>query len=90
MTYRIYNGYTMTYQDSPSDEFFCMLDTGKIDSKGNSIYECDIVTEGDYRGIVEHGDNGFILRRGVKVTPLGQETQTLTVVGNAFENPELL
>lgn len=89
--YRIFDGYTMSYQDAPTEEFACMLRTGFQDSKDRDIYEGDILTGERLKGVVEYDESDcrFILRCGREIRSLFG-TRDLVVVGNAFEHPNLV
>lgn len=86
--YRIFDGYQMTHTDHPSTEHPIMRSTGLSDSQGAAIYECDILTRGSLKGVVEHDGHLFYLRTGTQVKRL-EDGAAFTVVGNAFENPNL-
>jgi hypothetical protein len=91
MKYRIYDGYQMSYQDTPSSEFPCMRPTELRDADGGDVYECDILEGKDLRGVVEWEEwaRRFVLRSGVETRPL-IDAREFWVIGNAFEDPELL
>lgn len=91
MTYRIYDGYTMSYQDEPSEEHPSMKGVGQYDSRGQPVYECDILQRDKARGVVEWDPLTlrFLLRFGTELVPL-TEASVFTVAGNAFEHGELI
>lgn len=91
MTYRIYDGYQMTYQDKPSDEFPCMRSTDLFDLEGTAIYESDILERGGTLGVVEWDEwaRRFMLRVGHTTRHLDDACDWV-VVGNAFEDGRLL
>lgn len=70
--------------------------TGLKDKKGKEIYEGDIISDGQDNRVVEYDYNAFITTR--KFSYLGKKTRDTTtmafnlvrVVGNIYENPELL
>lgn len=72
--------------------------TGLLDSKGNEIYEGDILANPDgYKGkasIVKWNDEGayFHVFRGETSSgyTLKGETSRAEIIGNIYENPELL
>ena len=70
--------------------------TGLKDSKGAEIYEGDIMlTEGEYRSVVKFGGGSFCIQHITKwVSPWlpmrGIAMDRYRVVGNIYENPELL
>jgi len=69
--------------------------TGLYDKKGTLIFEGDIVTDGGDRGYVEFTLDTvtpcFIVRVGESLQPfMGFNFNLLEVVGNIYENPELL
>jgi hypothetical protein len=88
-TYRIWDGYSLTYQDTPTDEFACMRMADFTDSKGVPVYEGDIVTDSRGKGVVEYStfDRRFFLRAGLETRGFGNDP---VVIGNAFEDPQLL
>lgn len=90
-TYRIFDGYTMSFQDMPSHEFPCMKSTELRDLEGAIIYECDVLVRGDQKGIVEWDEwaRRFVLRGG-KVTRTLDNASDWSVAGNAFQNGDLL
>lgn len=90
MSFRIWDGYSLTYQDDPVEEFVSMRLAGFTDSKGKLIYESDIVTDSRGKGVVEYraADMCFFLRCGIEERSL--HPSAVTVIGNAFEDPQLL
>ena len=84
------NGYEGYRVDSKTIGQF----TGFFDSEGNEIYEDDIVTIDDSKvGIIEFFKGSFVVRIGKEKIPkfLGDIRKwQLKVLGNRFENPELL
>lgn len=91
MTYRIFDGYTMSYQDIPSNEFVTMKSTDMVDIDGETVYECDILERGNQRGIVEWDEwaKRFMVRVG-KVTRHLDDASDWSVVGNAFTDKEIV
>ena len=87
------------------DEFEIMQSTGLKDKNGKEIFEGDIVTDGDVTSDIKyHQTLGFYMigKYGFSV-PFGQGvdveyfeefadhvSKTFEVVGNIYENPELL
>ena len=90
MNYRLFDGYTMTFADTPSVDKNSMRFTGKRDSTGKDIFECDILT-GKTSGVVEYDEfsGRFGVRSGRKLNEL-EDGSVYTIAGNALENPELV
>lgn len=91
MTYRIFDGYNMSFQDIESVEFPCMRDTDLLDSKNKIIYESDILERGGKTGVVEWDEwaRQFVLRVG-GVTRRLDDARDWSIVGDAFQNGDLL
>ena len=70
--------------------------TGLKDSKGAEIYEGDIMaSEGEYKSVVKFGGGSFCIQHITKwISPWlpmrGITMDRYRVVGNIYENPELL
>ena len=67
--------------------------TGLVDSTGKDIYEDDIISSEDGRiGIVEFHNGSFVVNYGDGIRQALYEVQNwkVTILGNRFENPELL
>ena len=69
--------------------------TGLLDKKGKEIWEGDIVYDGDYLSLVSWAEGGFCLqhqksRIKYPMQILTKENHKLEVIGNIYENPELL
>ena len=65
--------------------------TGLKDINGKEIYEGDIVDSKLYNGtrknyVVEYRDGSFV----IGLTELGRWIKDVIVIGNVYENPELL
>lgn len=76
------------------DEAILMQFTGLKDRDGNDIYEGDILQEDDEytSDVVEWCDFecGFATREWFSSRDLAKEAETLEIIGNIYENPELL
>ena len=67
--------------------------TGLVDSAGKEIYEDDIISPEDGRlGVVEFHNGCFIVNygNGMQQSLYDMQNWKLTILGNRFENPELL
>ena len=99
--FRAWNSIVMVYQDFPkggltAGEILKRFDnvmqfTGLKDKNGKEIYEGDIVGSKLYDGtkknyVVEFKDGSFV----VGLTELGKWIEDVIVIGNIYENPELL
>jgi hypothetical protein len=62
--------------------------TGLHDKNGKEIYEGDIVKSGNFTDSVIYWRCGFGTGEGQDFTPLDQNV--IEVIGNIYENPELL
>lgn len=88
--------YMMTSLLDGSDNVILMQYTGLKDKNGNEIYEGDIVTglfnHTDIIGHIVYGSDAtfFIERKGLYGIGLNNAEDWLEVVGNIYENPELL
>lgn len=79
--------------DGNSDSFDLMQFTGLLDKNGKLIYEGDIVKAIDVSSAVEWADEGYwmICRPGTAdIDLLGNHISVCEVIGNIYENPELL
>ena len=67
--------------------------TGLVDSTGKEIYEDDIISLEDGRiGVVTFRGGCFVLEYGNDMRQTLYDTQNwkMTILGNRFDNPELL
>ena len=67
--------------------------TGLVDSTGKEIYEDDIIAPKDGRiGLVEFHNGSFVVNYGNDNRQALYDVQgwNVTILGNRFENPELL
>ena len=67
--------------------------TGLVDNTGKEIYEDDIISHEDGRiGLVEFHDGSFVVNYGnsTRHALYDVESWNVTILGNRFENPELL
>lgn len=65
--------------------------TGLVDSTGKEIYEDDIISLGDGRiGVVTFHGGCFVLEYGDDMRQTLYDTQNMIILGNRFDNPELL
>ena len=90
--------------DSNNDYYENILQqfTGLYDKTGKEIYEGDVVLVNDhiYPKVVNwekdihisygHGESGFSYWSGFLISEYGNELRSLEVIGNIFENPELI
>ena len=83
------NGYEGYRVDSKTIGQF----TGLLDSTGKEIYEDDIISAEDgHIGVVEFYNGCFVVNcgNGLRVLLYDVQNRKLTILGNRFENPELV
>ena len=79
----------------PKDTYEIMLFTGLVDKKNVRIYEGDIVVKHNYSGQVTyevqwHFNRWWVRNYESSFTAEIQKMDILEVIGNIYENPELL
>lgn len=87
-----------SYDKMTNDEVYLMQYTGLKDKNGKEIYEGDIVKlEGYYHSIYEvvFIRSSFVLQdsdksKGLYVRIVMQDTYQMEIIGNIYENPELI
>lgn len=62
--------------------------TGLLDSKGNEIYEGDILSFENQKSVVEYIGNGFWVKEGERNWMPSEHL--CEIIGNIFENSDLL
>ena len=72
--------------ESVIEKAIIMQFTGLVNKNGKEIYEGDIVCEGDQVGVVRYDRCSFYVHSMTFWKP----SQTSEIVGNIYENPELL
>jgi uncharacterized phage protein (TIGR01671 family) len=81
----------LCYDDAEIKGRILMQFTGLLDKNGKEIYEGDIVDSKLYDGtrknyVVEYRDGSFV----IGLTELGKWIEDVIVIGNIYENPNLL
>ncbi|WP_249334494.1 YopX family protein [Zhenhengia yiwuensis] len=76
-------------------DILLMQYTGLKDNNGKEIYEGDIVEAQciggrDFKGVVKFYDCEFVIDNGEDAIPLFDKVDLRIVMGNIYENPELL
>jgi len=75
----------------PENDYVIQQYTGLKDSKGNDIYEGDIVEIGDRKREVIFNIGMFYIDENYgDIVPISEVDNIIKVIGNIFENPELL
>jgi len=78
------------YHVLQDEDIKVMQFTGLLDKNDKEIYEGDIVTEDDEIGLVRYGDGMFYAFNYGFEHAILSSPKDLEVIGNKFENPELL
>lgn len=77
-----------------SDKVILMQSTGLKDKNGKEIFEFDVVTtslnEKNYKGVVKRMNGSWLIDTGSKSIDLWSGINKSLVVGNIYDNPELL
>lgn len=92
-----YAGYDMEYPEFP-ENYDLMQFTGLTDKNGKEIYEGDIIesfvllseTGENIRTVVKWGENGWLANGALSNNPQWMNNHQPEVIGNIWENPELL
>lgn len=97
--------FLLKYQEGENQQYNYQIQqaTGLRDKNGNEIYECDVVKDLDGEKLVIEFENGSFIAKG-KVTipfwsmlvknelvqPATVNSQTFEIIGNIFENSEVV
>jgi uncharacterized phage protein (TIGR01671 family) len=77
--------------DLPNENYIIQQYTGLKDSKGVEIYEGDIVEIGDRKREVIFNIGMFYIDENYgDIVPVSEVDNIIEVIGNIFENPELI
>ncbi|MED4545078.1 YopX family protein [Lysinibacillus sphaericus] len=94
--WNVHGGHFMKYANAPRYEL--LEYTGLKDKNGSEVYEMHVVkveipvvsVNEDFIGKVKMYEGRWWVDNGNDAIPLWSETNEITVLGNIYENPELL
>lgn len=88
---RVWNGYQLAETDSPEEGDVVLRPTLMLDSAGDEIFECDIISieiaGATLTGVVEFEEKSasFLIRTTNDVLSLDATHHPARIIGNAFE-----
>lgn len=78
------------YRVKDEEDVFLREFTGLHDRNGTEIYEGDIFQKGELKGIIEWKEAGWGYHLINPMLHMGFGIEEIEIIGNRFENPELL
>lgn len=89
----LYDSHKLFVEHNLGSEYILMQYTGLKDKNGKEIWEGDIVENNDYKWKIDFYDGSFVMRQIGQETNkwlLMSENKHSEIIGNIYENPELL